>query len=208
VARVTAWATATGCSVDQVVSEVGSARNAKRAKFPRLLWEPTVTTIIVEHRVPAPPLWGRSARRRAPGAWSAWWLRARLASSPPPCPNAPECWSSPGRATALPAHPRLPRPPSGERQARPAGRFPSSQLHHGCGCRLAEPKKMATHLLCAVTGELVDRDITAAKNLRDWPASASRGSVGATLEGRSRPSVRPEPNLATGEEPREGVQHE
>ena len=50
VARVTAWATANGYSVDQVVTEVGSALNGKRRKFLGLLRDPTVTTIIVEHR--------------------------------------------------------------------------------------------------------------------------------------------------------------
>jgi hypothetical protein len=34
--------------------------------------------------------------------------------------------------------------------------------------------------VCAVTGELVDRDVNAAQNLRDWPDHASCGSVGAT----------------------------
>jgi putative transposase len=47
--------------------------------------------------------------------------------------------------------------------------FASSQTHHGCGCRLISPTRMAKHLVCAVTGELVDRDHNAAPNLRDWP---------------------------------------
>lgn len=50
VARVTAWATSNGYSVDHVVTEVGSALNGKRRKFLRLLRNPAVTTIIVEHR--------------------------------------------------------------------------------------------------------------------------------------------------------------
>jgi predicted site-specific integrase-resolvase len=50
VARVTTWATSNGYSVDQVVTEVGSALNGKRRKFLGLLSDPTVTTIIVEHR--------------------------------------------------------------------------------------------------------------------------------------------------------------
>ncbi|MHB1721258.1 MAG: IS607 family transposase [Acidimicrobiales bacterium] len=50
VARVTAWATSNGYSVDQVVTEVGSALNGKRRKFLKLLSDPTVATIIVEHR--------------------------------------------------------------------------------------------------------------------------------------------------------------
>jgi len=50
VARVTAWATSNGYSVDQVVTEVGSALNGKRGKFLGLLRDSAVTTIIVEHR--------------------------------------------------------------------------------------------------------------------------------------------------------------
>ena len=50
VARVTTWATSNGYSVDSVVTEVGSALNGKRRKFLRLLQDPKVTTIIVEHR--------------------------------------------------------------------------------------------------------------------------------------------------------------
>jgi len=50
VARVVAWATEHGHSVDQVVSEVGSALNGHRRKFLALLRDRTVTTILVEHR--------------------------------------------------------------------------------------------------------------------------------------------------------------
>jgi putative transposase len=66
--------------------------------------------------------------------------------------------------------------------------FPSSKTHHGCGCRLIEPKKLAKQLVCADTGELVDRDINAAHNLRDWPDTASCGSVGATAPKPSSPT--------------------
>ena len=66
--------------------------------------------------------------------------------------------------------------------------FASSQLHHGCGCRLVEPKKLAKQLVCARTGELVDRDVNAARNLRDWPDHASCGSVGATAPKPSSPA--------------------
>lgn len=56
--------------------------------------------------------------------------------------------------------------------------YPSSQIHHGCGCRLIASTKMAKTLVCATTREMVDRDHNAAKNLRDWPeASASSGPV-------------------------------
>lgn len=50
VARVLAWATEHGSSVDRVVSEVGSALNGHRRKFLSLLRDPTVGTILVEHR--------------------------------------------------------------------------------------------------------------------------------------------------------------
>jgi predicted site-specific integrase-resolvase len=50
VARVVAWATEHGHSVDQVVSEVGSALNGHRRRFLALLRDRTVTTILVEHR--------------------------------------------------------------------------------------------------------------------------------------------------------------
>jgi len=79
-----------------------------------------------------------------------------------------------------------------------AGRWwPSSQIHHGCGCRLIAPAKLAKVLFCAVTGEAVDRDINAALNLRDWPEqNASCGSVGATV-----PSGYPGPSYQTGTDP-------
>ncbi len=47
--------------------------------------------------------------------------------------------------------------------------YPSSQIHHRCGCYLIAPTKMAKALVCSATSELVDRDANAAKNLRDWP---------------------------------------
>lgn len=64
--------------------------------------------------------------------------------------------------------------------------FPSSQLHHGCTlpggtpCRLEGKGRIDKHLLCPVTGEVVDRDRNAALNLRDWPDYASCGPVGTT----------------------------
>lgn len=64
--------------------------------------------------------------------------------------------------------------------------FASSQIHHGCTspdgtpCRLQGKGRIDKHLLCPVTGEVVDRDRNAALNLRDWPDNASRGPVGTT----------------------------
>lgn len=50
VARVTAWAAGQGLAVTRVVTEIGSALNGRRKKFLTLLRDPTVTTIVVEHR--------------------------------------------------------------------------------------------------------------------------------------------------------------
>ena len=59
--------------------------------------------------------------------------------------------------------------------------FASSRIHHGCGCRLVAPTRLAKQLVCELTGELVDRDINGAKNLRDWPETqASSGLVEAS----------------------------
>lgn len=50
VARTVAAVTAAGASVDDVVVEVGSGLNGKRCKLQRLLADPSVTEIAVEHR--------------------------------------------------------------------------------------------------------------------------------------------------------------
>jgi predicted site-specific integrase-resolvase len=50
VARVTTWATGQHLAVSRVVTEVGSALNGHRKKFLALLRDPSVTTIVVEHR--------------------------------------------------------------------------------------------------------------------------------------------------------------
>ena len=50
VARVSTWATSQGHSIDRVVTEVGSGLNGKRRKLLALLADPSVTTIVVEHR--------------------------------------------------------------------------------------------------------------------------------------------------------------
>ena len=49
IARVTRWATGEGLAVQEVVAEVGSGLNGKRAKLRRLLADPQVATIVVEH---------------------------------------------------------------------------------------------------------------------------------------------------------------
>ena len=50
VARLAAWASAEGLTVDRVVTEVGSALNGRRRKLSRLLSDPSVGVIVVEHR--------------------------------------------------------------------------------------------------------------------------------------------------------------
>lgn len=68
--------------------------------------------------------------------------------------------------------------------------YPSSRIHHGCGCRLITPTRMAKQLVCAVTGEPVDRDINAALNLRDWPEqTASPGLVEASAPDSPGPAT-------------------
>ncbi len=67
--------------------------------------------------------------------------------------------------------------------------FLSSQAHPGCGCRLVAKPKLDKMLVGAVTGELVDRDVNAAQDLRDWPDHASWGSVGAPAPFALGPSL-------------------
>ena len=50
VARATTWAAEHGLAVSGVVTEIGSALNGRRRKFLALLRDPSVTTIVVEHR--------------------------------------------------------------------------------------------------------------------------------------------------------------
>jgi putative transposase len=76
--------------------------------------------------------------------------------------------------------------------------FPSSQIHHdhttpdGTPCRLVGKGHIDKKLVCPQTGEVVDRDRNAARNLRDWPDHASCGPVGTTapsVPGPTGPSV-------------------
>jgi putative resolvase len=50
ISRVVRWANGQQLAVDQVVTEVGSGLNGRRPRLARLLADPTVTTIVVEHR--------------------------------------------------------------------------------------------------------------------------------------------------------------
>ena len=50
VARVTGWATSNGHQVSEVACEVGSGMNGNRPKLRRILSDPSVTVIVVEHR--------------------------------------------------------------------------------------------------------------------------------------------------------------
>ena len=50
VARLSEWAAKTGYPVVRVEAEVGSGMNGSRTKLRRLLADPQVTTVVVEHR--------------------------------------------------------------------------------------------------------------------------------------------------------------
>lgn len=50
VARLSAWAAQAGGQVVRVEAEVGSGTNGSRAKVRRLLADPNVTVVVVEHR--------------------------------------------------------------------------------------------------------------------------------------------------------------
>lgn len=85
--------------------------------------------------------------------------------------------------------------------------FPSSQLHHGCGtpgCRLHAERRLDKHLVCPATGEIVDRDINAAHNLRDWTRESSTGAVSSGVPHDSSQTLRTESRRA-GQPNREGV---
>ena len=79
--------------------------------------------------------------------------------------------------------------------------FASSQIHHGCTtpdgtpCRLIGKHRLDKQMVCPLTGEVVDRDINAARNLRDWPDHASCGPVRATAPTVPRPTT---PVVGTG----------
>ena len=79
--------------------------------------------------------------------------------------------------------------------------FASSQIHHGCyrpdgtPCQLVGKGRIDKHLICPITGDCVDRDHNAARNLRDWPESASCGPVGTTAPSVPGPTT---PVVGTG----------
>jgi putative resolvase len=50
VARLAGWAAGHGLGVAEVVTEVGSGMNGRRPRLARLLADPTVATLVVEHR--------------------------------------------------------------------------------------------------------------------------------------------------------------
>ena len=50
VGRVVEWATLQGCRPDEVVKETGTGLNGDRRRLRRLVADPTVGTIVVEHR--------------------------------------------------------------------------------------------------------------------------------------------------------------
>ena len=50
VGRVVEWATQQGCRPDEIVKEVGSGLKGNRRSLRRVIADPTVNTIVVEHR--------------------------------------------------------------------------------------------------------------------------------------------------------------
>jgi putative resolvase len=50
IARLTLWAAGTGVAVARVEAEVGSGMNGSRVKLRRMLSDPDVTQVVVEHR--------------------------------------------------------------------------------------------------------------------------------------------------------------
>lgn len=73
VARLTSWATTHGHEVGEVVCEVGSGLNGKRPKIRRILSDPSVSVVVVEHRDRLADSGSstskRRCRRRAVGSW-------------------------------------------------------------------------------------------------------------------------------------------
>ncbi|MDT5328699.1 MAG: putative transposase [Mycobacterium sp.] len=69
----------------------------------------------------------------------------------------------------------------------------TARRHHGChqtdptACRLVGKHRMDKQLVCPHTGQIVDRDHNAARNLRDWPDKP----VDAQSVRRPRPSAGP-----------------
>jgi predicted site-specific integrase-resolvase len=80
VARITTWATDRHLFVDRVVTEVGSARSGQLRKFPSLLGDESVATIVAStatgSRVSGRPTSKQHCQRRVVGCWS--WTLARL----------------------------------------------------------------------------------------------------------------------------------
>ncbi len=67
--------------------------------------------------------------------------------------------------------------------------FPSSKIHHCCEGLLEGKTKLAKTLVCKTCHAEVDRDVNAAKNLRDWPEqTANPGLVEASALSDPRPS--------------------
>jgi putative resolvase len=66
VARLTEWVTSQGIVVADVVCEVGSGMNGRRPKLRRILSDPSVTVIVVEHRDRLARLALSSSMRRWP----------------------------------------------------------------------------------------------------------------------------------------------
>ena len=71
IGRVVAEATGRGLAVGRVVSEVGSGMNGHRRKLTKLLSDPAVTVIVVEHRERLTGFGSRASGRVEVGVWAA-----------------------------------------------------------------------------------------------------------------------------------------
>jgi putative resolvase len=72
VTRLSAWATAQGITVAEVVTEVGSGLNGRRPKLRRALADPRATMIVVEHRIGWPASASSTWRRHCPRRVGGW----------------------------------------------------------------------------------------------------------------------------------------
>jgi predicted site-specific integrase-resolvase len=70
--------------VDRVMSEIGSGLNGQRPKLARLLADPQVTTIVVEHRNRLARFGVEQPQRRFPGTGGGSWSQIR--------PRRPMTW--------------------------------------------------------------------------------------------------------------------
>ena len=116
--------------------------------------------------------WDHSARWRTPGAWSAWWQRARPASSLPPCPS--------GGGGCPSRSPASSRPTPTRHRPRAAGPV----LTWGSGCSPPSPTTQAPSPTSPTPPPCGPRSPSAA----GWGGSSPDASPDRTAIGRRKPS--------------------